>query len=61
MSVSLREIFSLSQLFPEAACQVMQSLIGDAAHSMAQSVEVKGRAAIPRLDMVGFFFKCMHA
>ncbi|XP_060792007.1 nucleolar protein 14 [Neoarius graeffei] len=46
------QIFSLSQLFPEAACQVMQSLIGDAAHSMAQSVEVKGRAAIPRLDML---------
>lgn len=31
---------------------MMQSLIGDAAHSMEQSIEVKGRAAIPGLDMV---------
>ncbi|KAB5548967.1 hypothetical protein PHYPO_G00061770 [Pangasianodon hypophthalmus] len=46
------QIYSLSQLFPEAACQVMQSLIGDAAHSMEQSIEVKGRAAIPGLDML---------
>lgn len=46
------QIYSLSQLFPEAACQVMQSLIGDAAHTMEQSVEVKGRAAVPGLDML---------
>lgn len=53
--MSSRQIYSLSQLFPGAACQVMQSLIADAAHSMEQSIEVKGRAAIPRLDMVYIF------
>ncbi|KAI5096531.1 nucleolar protein 14, partial [Silurus meridionalis] len=46
------QIYSLSQLFPEAACRVMQSLIGDAAHSMEENVEVKGRAAFPGLDML---------
>lgn len=34
---------------------MMQSLIGDAAHSMEESIEVKGRAAIPGLDMVYTF------
>ncbi|XP_026995912.2 nucleolar protein 14 [Tachysurus fulvidraco] len=53
------QIYSLSQLFPEAACRVMQSLIGDAAHSMEQSIEVKGRAAIPGLDML-IYLKIVH-
>ncbi|XP_053333733.1 nucleolar protein 14 [Clarias gariepinus] len=52
INILIPQIYSLSQLYPEAACRVMQTLIGDAAHSMEQSVEVKGRAAIPGLDML---------
>ncbi|KAK3523959.1 hypothetical protein QTP70_016768 [Hemibagrus guttatus] len=52
INTHIPQIYSLSQLFPEAACRVMQSLIGDAAHSMEESIEVKGRAAIPGMDML---------
>lgn len=46
-------MYSLCQVFPEAAAQSMQSILGDAAHSMEEDLEVKGRAAFPTLDMVG--------
>ncbi|XP_051533623.1 nucleolar protein 14 [Myxocyprinus asiaticus] len=46
------QICSLCQLFPDAACKVMQTLIGDSAHSMGETLEVKGRAAMPGLDML---------
>ncbi|XP_051960872.1 nucleolar protein 14 [Xyrauchen texanus] len=46
------QICSLCQLFPDSACKVMQTLIGDSAHSMGETLEVKGRAAMPGLDML---------
>lgn len=46
------ELYGLCQLFPEAACKAMQSTLGDSAHSMEEVLEVKGRAAFPRLDML---------
>ncbi|XP_062867810.1 nucleolar protein 14 [Trichomycterus rosablanca] len=46
------QVYSLAQLFPDAACKVMQSVISDSAHSMEESVEVKGRAPFPGLDML---------
>ncbi|XP_066501929.1 nucleolar protein 14 [Hoplias malabaricus] len=46
------QIYSLSQLFPQAACKVMQTLLSDSAHSMEETIEVKGRAPFPGLDML---------
>lgn len=46
------ELYTLCQMFPEAACKAMQSTIGDAAHSMEEVLEVKGHAAFPALDML---------
>lgn len=39
-------------MFPEAACKSMQSILGDAAHSMEEVLEVKGHAGFPGLDVV---------
>lgn len=39
-------------MFPEAACKVMQSVLGDAGHSMEEVLEVKGHVPFPALDMV---------
>nr|XP_057910411.1 nucleolar protein 14 [Doryrhamphus excisus] len=46
------ELYTLCQMFPEEACKAMQTIIGDAAHSMEEAVEVKGHAAFPTLDML---------
>ncbi|XP_051734258.1 nucleolar protein 14 [Ctenopharyngodon idella] len=46
------QIYSLCQLFPEAACKAVQTLLSDSAHSMEETLEVKGRAAMPNLDML---------
>ncbi|XP_057674973.1 nucleolar protein 14 [Corythoichthys intestinalis] len=46
------EVYSLCQMFPEATCKSMQTIIGDAAHSMEEVLEVKGNAAFPTLDML---------
>ncbi|XP_071321542.1 nucleolar protein 14 [Trachinotus anak] len=46
------ELYALCQMFPEAACKAMQSVLGDAGHSMEEVLEVKGRAAFPTLDML---------
>ncbi|XP_012724420.2 nucleolar protein 14 [Fundulus heteroclitus] len=46
------ELYTLCQMFPEAACKSMQSILGDAAHSMEEVIEVKGLAAFPTLDML---------
>uniref|UniRef100_A0A8B9HJC0 NOP14 nucleolar protein homolog (yeast) n=1 Tax=Astyanax mexicanus TaxID=7994 RepID=A0A8B9HJC0_ASTMX len=51
-SLSLRQVYSLCQLFPASACKVMQTLLSDGGHSMEEAVEVKGRAAFPGLDML---------
>lgn len=46
-------------MFPDAACKAMQSILGDAAHSMEETLEVKGHAALPTLDMVWIaYFDC---
>uniref|UniRef100_A0A665WVN3 NOP14 nucleolar protein homolog (yeast) n=1 Tax=Echeneis naucrates TaxID=173247 RepID=A0A665WVN3_ECHNA len=46
------ELYALCQMFPEAACKAMQTILGDAGHSMEEVLEVKGRAAFPTLDML---------
>uniref|UniRef100_A0A3P9CVE7 NOP14 nucleolar protein homolog (yeast) n=1 Tax=Maylandia zebra TaxID=106582 RepID=A0A3P9CVE7_9CICH len=46
------EVYALCQMFPDAACKAMQSILGDAAHSMEETLEVKGHAAFPTLDML---------
>uniref|UniRef100_A0A3Q0SD01 NOP14 nucleolar protein homolog (yeast) n=1 Tax=Amphilophus citrinellus TaxID=61819 RepID=A0A3Q0SD01_AMPCI len=48
----LIEVYALCQMFPEAACKSMQSILGDAAHSMEEATEAKGHAAFPTLDML---------
>ncbi|CAN9504305.1 unnamed protein product [Ophioblennius macclurei] len=45
------ELYALCQMFPDAACKAMQGILGDAAHSMEEVIEVKGHAAFPTLDM----------
>lgn len=47
-----RELYALCQMFPEAACKAVQSILGDAGHSMEEALEVKGHVAFPALDMV---------
>ncbi|KAK7896556.1 hypothetical protein WMY93_021881 [Mugilogobius chulae] len=46
------ELYGLCQMFPEAACKSMQTIIGDAAHSMEETLEGKGYAPLPTLDML---------
>ncbi|XP_054612765.1 nucleolar protein 14 isoform X2 [Dunckerocampus dactyliophorus] len=46
------ELYTLCQMFPGEACKAMQTIIGDAAHSMEEVLEVKGHAAFPALDML---------
>lgn len=46
------QICSLCQMFPEAACKAVQTLLSDSGHSMEETLEVKGRAPMPDLDMV---------
>ncbi|XP_033845097.1 nucleolar protein 14 [Periophthalmus magnuspinnatus] len=46
------ELYGLCQVFPEAACKSMQTIIGDAAHSMEEKLEGKGYAPFPTLDML---------
>ncbi|KAG9354144.1 hypothetical protein JZ751_012268 [Albula glossodonta] len=46
------KLYGLCQLFPDAACNAMQTVLNDSAHEMEESIEVKGRAAFPGLDML---------
>ncbi|KAG7473141.1 hypothetical protein JOB18_025811 [Solea senegalensis] len=46
------ELYTLCQMFPEAACTAMQSFLADAGHSLEEVLEVKGRGAFPALDML---------
>ncbi|XP_040915211.1 nucleolar protein 14 isoform X2 [Toxotes jaculatrix] len=46
------ELYALCQMFPEVACKDMQSVLGDAGHSMEEVLEVKGHVAFPALDML---------
>uniref|UniRef100_A0A667ZJG0 NOP14 nucleolar protein homolog (yeast) n=1 Tax=Myripristis murdjan TaxID=586833 RepID=A0A667ZJG0_9TELE len=45
-------LYALCQMFPDAACKNIQSILGDSAHSMEEVLEVKGRTAFPSLDML---------
>uniref|UniRef100_A0A672FTS5 NOP14 nucleolar protein homolog (yeast) n=1 Tax=Salarias fasciatus TaxID=181472 RepID=A0A672FTS5_SALFA len=47
---SYSELYTLCQMFPDAACKAMQGILGDAAHSMEEVIEVKGHATFPTLD-----------
>ncbi|XP_012695764.2 nucleolar protein 14 [Clupea harengus] len=44
------QLYGLCQLFPAAACKAMQTLLGDSAHGIEETVEVTGRAPFPGLD-----------
>ncbi|KAK5851981.1 hypothetical protein PBY51_023490 [Eleginops maclovinus] len=46
------ELYTLCQMFPEAACKTMQSILGDAGHSTEEVLEVKGHLPFPTLDMI---------
>ncbi|KAJ0057210.1 hypothetical protein NL108_002157, partial [Boleophthalmus pectinirostris] len=46
------ELYGLCQMFPEAACKSMQTIIGDATHNMEEMLEGKGYAPFPTLDML---------
>uniref|UniRef100_UPI0037E97761 nucleolar protein 14 n=1 Tax=Semicossyphus pulcher TaxID=241346 RepID=UPI0037E97761 len=46
------ELYTLCQMFPDAACKAMQTILGDAAHSMEEVLEVKGHTGFPTLDML---------
>ncbi|XP_019382018.1 PREDICTED: nucleolar protein 14 [Gavialis gangeticus] len=45
-------LYKLCQMFPEAASNSMKFVLRDAAHDMAEMIEVKGRAAFPGLDLL---------
>uniref|UniRef100_A0A8C1U349 NOP14 nucleolar protein homolog (yeast) n=1 Tax=Cyprinus carpio TaxID=7962 RepID=A0A8C1U349_CYPCA len=49
---SIHQICGLCQMFPEAACKAVQTLLSDSGHSMEETLEVKGRAPMPDLDML---------
>ncbi|KAM9307054.1 nucleolar protein 14 [Pholidichthys leucotaenia] len=46
------EVYALCQMFPDATCKAMQTILADAAHSMEEVLEVKDHAAFPSLDML---------
>ncbi|KAM8827794.1 nucleolar protein 14 isoform 1-T2 [Spinachia spinachia] len=46
------ELYTMCQMFPEAACKAMQSIFGDAGHSVEEVLEVKGHFPFPALDML---------
>uniref|UniRef100_A0AAQ4RUU2 NOP14 nucleolar protein homolog (yeast) n=1 Tax=Gasterosteus aculeatus aculeatus TaxID=481459 RepID=A0AAQ4RUU2_GASAC len=46
------ELYSMCQMFPEAACKAMQSIFEDAGHTMEEVLEVKGHVPFPALDML---------
>lgn len=50
-------MYTLCQMFPEAACKAMQTVLGDAGHSMEEVLEVKGHVAFPTLDMVWIIYR----
>lgn len=52
VNLLIPQMYSLCQMFPEAACKAMQTLLSDSAHSMEEALEVKGRVAMPDLDML---------
>ncbi|KAM6428917.1 nucleolar protein 14 [Rhynochetos jubatus] len=43
-------LYSLCQMFPEAASDSIKFILRDAAHDMEEVIEVKGRATFPGLD-----------
>uniref|UniRef100_A0A673BAY2 NOP14 nucleolar protein homolog (yeast) n=1 Tax=Sphaeramia orbicularis TaxID=375764 RepID=A0A673BAY2_9TELE len=47
-----KSLYTLCQMFPEAACKAMQGILRDAAHGMEEMLEVKGHVPSPTLDMI---------
>ncbi|CAM5141856.1 unnamed protein product [Natator depressus] len=45
-------LYSLCQMFPEAASNSVKFVLQDAAHEMEEMIEVKGRATFPGLDVL---------
>ncbi|XP_052636570.1 nucleolar protein 14 [Harpia harpyja] len=45
-------LYNLCQMFPEAASDSIKFILRDAAHDMAEVIEVKSRATFPGLDML---------
>ncbi|XP_074848493.1 nucleolar protein 14 [Carettochelys insculpta] len=45
-------LYSLCQMFPEAASNSIKFVLRDAAHEMEEIIEVKGRATFPGLDVL---------
>ncbi|MEE6462634.1 hypothetical protein FKM82_001660 [Ascaphus truei] len=45
-------LFNLCQMFPEAAASSVRGVLGDAARTMEEMIEAKGRAAFPGLDVL---------
>ncbi|XP_059381702.1 nucleolar protein 14 [Carassius carassius] len=52
VSALIPQICGLCQMFPEAACKAVQTVLSDTGHSMEETLEVKGRAPMPDLDML---------
>lgn len=47
-----RQLYNLCQMFPESASESMRFVLRDAMHEMEGTIEAKGRAAFPGLDVV---------
>lgn len=47
-----RQLYNLCQMFPESASSSMKFVLRDAMHEMEETIETRGRAAFPGLDVV---------
>lgn len=47
-----RQLYNLCQMFPESASESVRFVLRDAMHEMEGTIEAKGRAAFPGLDVV---------
>lgn len=47
-----RHLYDLCQMFPESASESITFVLRDAMHEMEGTIEAKGRAAFPGLDVV---------
>lgn len=49
-----RQLYDLCQMFPESAGESVKFVLRDAMHEMERTIEAKGRAAFPGLDVVSW-------
>lgn len=52
MFLTNRQLYNLCQMFPEAASESVRFVLRDAMHEMEGTIEAKGRATFPGLDVV---------